>query len=281
MCIEGELNFYYKKLANDRLLLAGFKFLVAQQFTIQPESVVQAKGLDAVFVCGYPEPASYGWFINGSFVSFGSISQDVSLGPGAGSLFILALPQYNNTIVQCRATDEDDGGTQNFSHEASLIVYGEYYNEMNIDILTTLAGIEPRIVTDGIHSIMIDWSGQNFTTNISYDMDITRMILGSSVQDPLTPVIGLTQTAYTLSYPNHSVCDRFSFTITPTEGGRRGTPSQPVTFFPWSKGMELLCRIYCVDRVEYFSKDKGGHTTVSQSGRESLKLVTFSGMVIQ
>ena len=109
---------------------------------------------------------------------------------------------------------------------------------MNIDILTALAGIEPRIVTDDIHSIMIDWSGQNFTTNITYDMDITRVILGSSVQDPLTPVIGLTQTVYTFSYPNHTVCDRFSFTVTPTERGRRGTPSQPVIgFFTQSKGM--------------------------------------------
>ena len=88
--------------------------------------MVQAEGLDAVFECGYPDPVSYAWFINGSFVSHFALPQGVSLGLGTASLSILALSLYNNTIVQCRATDEDDGGTQHFSKEVSLIVYGEY-----------------------------------------------------------------------------------------------------------------------------------------------------------
>ena len=101
--------------------------------------------------------------------------------------------------------------------------------------LCTLSGIESNIVTDGAQSIIIDWSGQNFTTSIMYDIDITRMVLGSTVQE--LSVQGLTGTQYTFSHPDHTVCDRFSFTVTPTEGGRRGTSSQPVTgFFTQARG---------------------------------------------
>ncbi len=34
---------------------------------------------------------------------------------------------------------------------------------------------------------------------------------------------------YIFTYSNHSVCDRFSFTLTPTEGEMRGTTSEPDT----------------------------------------------------
>ena len=99
-------------------------FYTAQQFTVQPESVVQAEGLEAVFECGYPDPASFAWFVNGSFVSASNPPQGVTLGPGSTSVSILALPLYNNTVVWCRATDEDDG-VQYLSNEVSLVVYSK------------------------------------------------------------------------------------------------------------------------------------------------------------
>ena len=62
------------------------------------------------------------------------------------------------------------------------------------------------------------------------------MILNSTVQELL--VKGLTGMQYLFTSLNHSVCDRFSFTVTPTEGGRRGTSSQPVTGFFTQAGGE-------------------------------------------
>ena len=86
--------------------------------------MVQVEGLEAVFVCQYPDPVSYAWFVNGNFVSHGNPPQGVRLGIASGSLSIIALPSYNNTIVWCRAIDEDDGNTY-LSSEVSLVVYGK------------------------------------------------------------------------------------------------------------------------------------------------------------
>ena len=86
--------------------------------------MVQAEGLEAVFECGYPDPVSFAWFVNRSFVSAVNPPQNVTLVGGATSISILALPLYNNTVVRCRATDEDDG-VQYLSNEVSLVVYSK------------------------------------------------------------------------------------------------------------------------------------------------------------
>ena len=85
--------------------------------------MVQAEGLEAVFECGYPDPVSFAWFVNESFASVSNPPQGVR-GGGTPTLSILALPLYNNTVVWCRATDEDDG-VQYLSNEVSLVVYSK------------------------------------------------------------------------------------------------------------------------------------------------------------
>ena len=75
-------------------------------------------------MCQYPDPVSYAWFVNGNFVSHGNPPQGVRLGIASASVYILALPLYNNTPVWCRATDEDDG-VQYLSSNISLVVYGK------------------------------------------------------------------------------------------------------------------------------------------------------------
>ena len=96
----------------------------AQQLRVQPSLFVQAKGLEAVFHCPYNGTGllSYAWALNGLFINPASLLSGVSLGPGSSSLNVLAIPQYNNTIVQCTALL---GGKSPVSENATLVVHGQ------------------------------------------------------------------------------------------------------------------------------------------------------------
>ena len=91
-------------------------------------SVRQAEGLEAVFECLYPGATSYGWAINGTYLSvFPPDIVAVSPSGGSpGSLIIPAKPEYNNTVIQCGAIVVVGGGVQVLlSDNATLTVYGE------------------------------------------------------------------------------------------------------------------------------------------------------------
>ena len=97
-------------------------------FTVQPVSVIQAEGLMAVFECLYPGATAYGWAINGTFLSVypPDIDFDPPSGDSPASLTIPAIPEYNNTVVQCRVFAVVGGGIQVLlSDNATLTVYGE------------------------------------------------------------------------------------------------------------------------------------------------------------
>ena len=72
-------------------------------------------------------------------------------------------------------------------------------------------------------------------------MDINRTTLDSIETVALDSVCGLTN-GYIFMYSNPiSVCDRFSFTVTPTEGEIRGTTSEPDTgFFTRGEGVYMV-----------------------------------------
>ncbi len=69
-------------------------------------------------------------------------------------------------------------------------------------------------------------------------MDINRTILDSTQTVVLDSVCGVAN-EYIFMYSNPiSVCDRFSFTVTPTGGEMRGRTSEPVTgFFTRAEGV--------------------------------------------
>ena len=97
-------------------------------FTVQPVPVVQAEGLKAVFGCLYPGATAYSWAINGTFLSDfpPDIVTDSPSGDSPASLTIPAIPEYNNTVVQCGAIAVVGGSAQVLlSDNASLTVYGE------------------------------------------------------------------------------------------------------------------------------------------------------------
>ena len=91
-------------------------------------SVIQAEGLNAVFECLYPAATAYSWAINGTFLSdFPSdIVTDSPSWDSPASLTIPAIPEYNNTVIQCRAIAVVGGSNQVLlSDNATLTVYGE------------------------------------------------------------------------------------------------------------------------------------------------------------
>ena len=73
------------------------------------------------------------------------------------------------------------------------------------------------------------WSAVPLT---EYCVDISMTTLDSTETVALDSdsVCELTN-EYIFTYSNHSVCDRFSFTVTPTEGEMRGTISESDTGF--------------------------------------------------
>ncbi len=88
------------------------------------------------------------------------------------------------------------------------------------------------------NTITVTWNALPLT---EYCVDITKTTLDSIEIVVLDAVCGLTN-KYTFTNSNPiSVCDRFSFTVTPTDGEMRGTTSEPVTgFFTRVEGVYMV-----------------------------------------
>ncbi|XP_064391808.1 uncharacterized protein LOC135339586 [Halichondria panicea] len=191
----------------------------AQQFTIEPESVVvvHAEGLLAEFECLSPGALGHLWFVNG--IGSTSLTSEIRVVEGSeGRPSVLIVPassQFNNSVVQCAAVSLS--GVV-FSRNATLIVEPV--------ILEVLNG-ETKITV----SVM-----NNFTiNNLAYRVDISLVPLVTNEMVALSPLNGI-QNQVQFNYKqlkNHTVCDIFSFTVTPitSESGMEGRSSEPVTGF--------------------------------------------------
>ena len=100
---------------------------LAQQLTVQPQSVVQAEGLEAVFECLCPEAVFHIWAINGIFPSDSefppNFTQHRPVGDIPAKLIIPAISAYNSTVVQCEALFRE-GGECGQSENTTLKVQG-------------------------------------------------------------------------------------------------------------------------------------------------------------
>ena len=71
-----------------------------------PASVVQADGLDAIFLCQHPtDSGTIDWTINGTTLRNIETSNGLIRSEGRGgaveALIISAIPEYNNSIIVC------------------------------------------------------------------------------------------------------------------------------------------------------------------------------------
>ncbi len=225
-------------------MLCLFLFLTAQ-FTIQPESVERAEGLEAVFRCQYQAEGLavfYDWAINNTIS--GADTETVrarrpSSPGGPTTLTILATPQHNNSDVQCvaRVLDGIDIVRSEISTTATLTVYGELVTSCAQGVSNNHCTIA-TIITDVLNAtntITVMWNALPLTV---YCVDINRTTLNSTQTVVLDSVCGLAN-EYIFTYSNPiSMCDRFSFTVTPTDGEMRGTTSEPNTgFFMRAEGV--------------------------------------------
>ncbi len=107
-------------------LIHEFIVYTAQQFSIEPESVVQAEGLLAKFECLSPG-AGHLWFVNGLVSTSLNFSSEIRISGGTSGLpSVLTIPassQFNNSVIQCAAISLSGGV---LSRNATLIV-GEWH----------------------------------------------------------------------------------------------------------------------------------------------------------
>ncbi|XP_064391481.1 uncharacterized protein LOC135339333 isoform X2 [Halichondria panicea] len=189
----------------------------AQQFTIEPESVVQAEGLLAEFECLSPGALGHIWFVNG--IGSTSLTSEIRVVEGSeGRPSVLTIPassQFNNSVIQCAAASVS--GVV-FSKNATLI-----FERVILEVLNG----ETKITV----SVM-----NNFTmNNLAYRVDISLVPLVTNEMVALSPLNGI-QNQVQFNYQqlkNHTVCDIFTFTVTPitSESGMEGRSSEPVTGF--------------------------------------------------
>ena len=123
MCFDLNYVEFYNSGTMCYLYITYYDNLFAAQsnFTIQPVSVRQAEGLEAVFECRYPgDGITHSLFVNGNVIDV-----NVPSGDSPASLTVPTRPEYNNTVVQCEAVVRM-GGSAVFvlSDNATLTVYG-------------------------------------------------------------------------------------------------------------------------------------------------------------
>ena len=98
-------------------------------------------------------------------------------------------------------------------------------------------GVDIIKVMNGEDTITVSWVDQPFTTNITYFINVIQTF-GSTETSPLECVLTESATMFTCCSPDHGPCDRFNFTIAPTDGVDNGTSSEPVTgLFTQARGM--------------------------------------------
>ena len=70
--------------------------------------MIQAEGLEAVFECYYPGALYHLWRIDGEYIRDDQYFTIPASGNSSAKLIIPAIPQYNNSVVQCIGFGSDD-----------------------------------------------------------------------------------------------------------------------------------------------------------------------------
>lgn len=95
--------------------------------------------------------------------------------------------------------------------------------------LTGVTGIGIMAMGDALTLFWVDYQ---FTTNITYCVDVIKTLKSIEVSSLVSSVCGLTETVFIFSPPDHAPCDTFNFTVTPTNEVDNGTSSDLITWYP-------------------------------------------------
>lgn len=97
-----------------------FDSACVSDFTEAPMTLNVTPGTEAVFRCRHSAADSLGWRVNSSSIERNPLA---GVSEGSGTLTILALPEYNGTVVECVALFFN-GSLPTLSQPAYLIVQG-------------------------------------------------------------------------------------------------------------------------------------------------------------
>ncbi len=150
---------------------------------MQPVSVIQAKGLEAVFECLYSGALSHSWGINGMYPADDAFPPGVTrTSPSGDTPAILAIPatiQYNNTVVQCRAV-LDVGGDAQFVKTCDalglMLVQGILTKMIAIYSLTSFYALStsgPLGSVTGLRLDMVTSTSVTLTWDAPFSLDLT------------------------------------------------------------------------------------------------------------
>ncbi|XP_064387485.1 uncharacterized protein LOC135335828 isoform X2 [Halichondria panicea] len=192
-----------------RWLFLSIAFVVSieAQFTVQPVSVVQAQGLDAVFECRYLGAQYHYWGLNRDFPTY-YYPPDVTVTQPSGdtpaTLTIPATAQYNITVVQCEAWVRDGRVfIRKLSVNATLQVQGPLSAVSNLHVQSSSTNI--TITWDAPFSL-------NLTTaepDIQYCVDVYDSATGVLLHSEC----GIIEEHYTYSPSNP--CSMYALLVTP------------------------------------------------------------------
>ncbi len=210
--------------------------------------MVQAEGLEAVFECLYTGAVAYTWFVNGIEGSSSRFPPEIKeTGGTSGNPSVLTIPvtsQFNNSVVQCGALSFNGGV---LSRNATLTI-GEFYCLLSLKLshfffISEQVAIEEE---NGESSIIITVTN-DFTTNLTYRLDVTQTNQDSNECTCCDLPTFSTEKQMKFNCTNRSVCDIFSFTVIPTAMEMEGRPSEPVTgFFTTVTGTVSVCFSECL-----------------------------------
>ena len=254
-----------------------YQFTIIGTFTIVPESVVQAEGLNATFTCFHPNASASGWRLNSTSVNMRH-PPDVITGTtneGIHFLTILATPDYNGTTVQCFAfVMNGEGFIAENATTVLLLVQGilkfEIIHKFLSDMLvqcsfTPLNVVHSMFYTDALSAvssiarvpdttnIIIRWKPP-FSLNLTHaEPDVVYCIDVYNVTnwsyDHLISDCSIKKTQYLLNVSLPDPRDIFEFIITPRSniaGAKNGTPSEPMEAYFYGNCSKLFhcCTIY-------------------------------------
>ncbi|XP_064387523.1 uncharacterized protein LOC135335850 isoform X2 [Halichondria panicea] len=206
-------------------LLTAFVVSIEAQFTVQPVSVVQAQGIDAVFECQYPGAQTYIWGLNGEFPSHNSLPPDVTVTPPSGDIptkLIIATGQHNIIVVQCVAVVRDG---QIFIPELSV--------NATLRVQGPLSAVSNLHAHSSSTNITITWDAPfslNLTTaepDIQYCVDVYDSATGVLLHSEC----GIIGERYTYSPSNP--CSTYALLVTPRsnlDGALNGSIAQSQGF---------------------------------------------------
>ena len=103
--------------------------------------------------------------------------------------------------------------------------------------LYVFTGVDFIGVMNEEDTITISWVDYNFTSIITYCVNVVQVFGSDETSLLVSSECGLTETVYTFTSPGHGLCDTYNFTVTPTDGVNNGTSNEPVTgYFTQARG---------------------------------------------